>query len=233
MIVLKHIIFSFSFFCFFMLNWQSAPHANSEAFFEPSSALKVASMFYKLSNATPDFTKWAKETVPYLEAHNFDKEPVLKQQEIKLREVFYNTFKDQKLNIEIDLNLGNYSAIQEKLFLEEFTDDTFFSYVLFGDHYAVIVPNIKDYQIHEISNQEMDNFNDNKSKRSSAIAEIEVTPISANNISPLDIDGQNYWVIIGELSGLTIWNTNRTNILLSSRSQPKDQNEKLLDLYAK
>lgn len=231
MIILKHIIFNLSFFCFFMLSWQGLPQANT--MFEASSSLKVASMFYKLSKATPNFTHWAKKSTAYIDAPHFDKDPVLKQQEIQLREVFYNTFTDQDLKIEIDMNLQNYSTIQEKMFLEEFSADTFFSYNLYGENYAIIVPNIEEYQQHEISNEEFMVFNDGKDQASSGIAELEVAPLSANNKRPLNIDGTDYWVMVGKINSLTVWNQDRTNILLSSRDEPMTTNEKLLDLYTK
>ncbi len=214
-----------------MLSWQGAPKADNV--FQASSALEVASMFYKLSNATPDFTSWAKETKAYIDAHHFDKEPVLKQQEIKLREVFYNTFEDQVLNIEIDLDLQNYSTIQEKLFLEEFSADTFFSYTLFGENYAIIVPNIEEYQKHNISNEHIIAFSGGGDPVSLGVAELEIRPLSADQNKPLNIDGTDYWIMIGKINALTIWDMQRMNILLTSRDEPLTINEKLLDLYAK
>lgn len=208
----------------------SAAYANNSGF-NAITSVEVASLFYKMTNQEPQFKKWAETSKAYHQAPEYDKEAILKQEEIRLREIFYNVFTDELINVQIQINMRNYSEIQEKLFFGEISADTFFAYGAFGENFALIAPGIEQYSSMSLSKEATESIE--KQSGGVAVAEFTLKPVRAEKSAPIPIDESDYWSILCEVAAFRLWNKDRTILFNGEYKDWYRPDSNLLDLYKK
>lgn len=205
--------------------------AKASSSIQPASSFQIASLYHKMVGATPDFENWAKYTDEYKEAKYYDEEAVLNEQEIKLKELYYNIFADEMISIQTSIPINEYSEKQQKLFLPTISVETFFNYHAFGTSYAVIVPGLEKFGTLDIPLDDMKHILDVTG--SNALLDLTLKPEIADNNEPMVVDGEDYWMILCKLAQIRIWDSNRQTVLWSYQADWYDNsNTQLLDLYA-
>lgn len=228
---MKKIVFVLLFICFFALQWKTDLLAEEAPLVLPTvlpsaSSFQIASLFYKLSNAEPDFRKWAMETDAFKEAAEFDKATILHREESKLRQDFSNfNFKDAVV-IYFDVSLENYSLSQENFFFPEITRDTYLPYFYAGEEYVVLLKGIEKFGAVPVPKQVADRIQEESGK-----VEFTIIPEKAENAAPIQIDGVNRWVIVGQIAEFRLWNQNRTTLYFSERAPWYNPRNKIMELF--
>ena len=197
--------------------------------FEATNAIEIASLFYKMTGQTPGFSTWASYSDKVEKAPEFDKQAVQAQEETRLREIFYNVFTDEMLNVQIRVDNRNYSDLQQKLFLPEVNEDTYFSYSIFGQYYALIVPDIARFNALDMPQDLAEKIQDMGGSYSRA--ELTLKPVRAEKSAPIPIDGKDYWVILCEIAGFRLWDNDRERLFWSDYKDWYKPDNDLLELY--
>ncbi len=199
--------------------------------FSSTTSFQIASLYHKMIGATPDFEQWALYTDEYKNAQHYDAKIALQEQEIKLKELYYNIFADEMISIQTSISTQEYSEKQEKLFLSTISPDTFFNYHAFGQNYAVIVPGIEKYHEVSLSEEAIQKFRDTSGL--SAVLELTLKPEIADNVEPMIFESEEYWMILCKLAQIRIWDNDRQVVLWSEKADWYDNsNTQLLDLFA-
>lgn len=207
------------------------PEAHAKKKFDAINSTEVASLFYKMIDKEPDFKAWASHSKNYKKAPDYDKEFVLQNEEIKLREIFYNVFVDELINVQVRITPENYSEIQEKFFFPEIGIDTFFAYGTYDRNFALIVPGIEQYS--EISMPKEQAEEIKNSPGGLPVIELTLKPVHAESAGPIEIDGREYWAILCEIGAFRIWDAHRTRLYWGDYQDWYHSDDNLLDLYKK
>ncbi len=217
---------------FLSIALNTAPVKASTNNFDTITSLQVAALFHKLIKETPDFYEWASFTNEYQEAGSYESDLILQEQEVKLRELYYNIFTDELFNIQTTISLDKYSEKQKKLFLPEMSHETFFSYNAFGKNYAVILPEISRYKTIDIDPEPINHIQELTG--TNALMEIIFKVKAADDVEPMIIDGEPFWIILADIAQIKIWDANRHSVVWSKKAEwYSNTNEHLLDLYKK
>lgn len=223
---MKKLLFIVLFVCFFALQWRSSVLADVQNPFNPVTSFEIASLFYKLCDATPNFKKWAENTDTYKETPEFDKKIVLSQEENRLREGFYNLDAKAPINLYFTVTLDQYSVLQRSFFFPNIDSSTYFPYAYAGEEYALFLPGVGRFAQIPISKEIADRIMGEE-----VSAEFTIIPEKADSKEPLLIHNKDRWVIIGKIAEFKLWNKSKTTLYFSERApwyQPKNE---LVDLF--
>lgn len=213
-----------------MLNWQSPTNATSPTAPDPFKAIDavgVASLFYKLAGSTPDFEKWARTSERYHKAPDYDKDIILDEIVMRLREQYYNTFVDEYLHIGSTVSLKNYSAHQEALFFDEIDENTYFSYSAFGEDFAIIVKNIDRFNKIDMPADLYALFDNAQNAR----VEFTLRALHAETEEPLLLGQKYYWVVVCDIAQFRIWDAEKANSLFVENAPWYKDESSIKDLY--
>ena len=214
-----------------MLNWQTKPVANANDTqnpFQSIDSVGVASLFYKLAGATPNFEKWAATSERYHKAPEYDKDLILDEIVMLLREKYYNTFVDEFIRVSTNVSLKNYSARQEALFFDEITNDTYFAYNAFGEDFALVVKDIDKYNKIDMP----ENLYELIREEQNARVEFTLRPIRAETAEPMFMGDKHYWVIVCDIAQFRIWDNQKTHSLYTDNAPWFNDKSELSDLFS-
>ncbi len=198
--------------------------------------ITVAMVYYKLSGRAPDYNTWAMQTETYKQAPDLQKSTVLDHEISSLRSVFSLTTLSEPIVVQQQVKLSEYSPKNGGFSIEDFKDDTFFGYSFGGMNYAVVVPDLANYQwqpvdidpagVIDLAAQKTDRY---------LLATLYIRPTSADTRAALPLGDKNYWLISGELQRLTLSAPGRSKPLLErvigGSTVDAKPNEELLKLY--
>jgi len=203
---------------------------------QPSHPETVLIDYQKMIGLEPDYAGWAAAS-PYLDsAKSIDVEAIKTREENRLRRAYAEANpKDDILVVHANLPLDQYSTIQGVLVLDAFSPTTFFRYSLYGKSVALVPKDISNFHKIEISQEKMNDIL-GKVENNRVEAEILLRPIAADGKAPIMQDGQEYWLLMGDICEIRFWGKrNDTTQLVwfyRAPSYTPAQDKKLLDLYA-
>lgn len=200
-----------------------------------TSAAYVAMLFHKMTGKPPDFEKWSRASKAYAEASNFDKVLVQTEKVEELRDVYSLLTPSEPVIVEIPLKLSQYSRKNSGFFVENFKEDTFFSFDIFGKFYTIIPSNIMNHQWLNVMPDEAERISQVASPSqisNSAVMLIYLEPKFADGKAPLSLNGKDQWLISAEVKKLAIY-TKASDVLIwqsADHQAMEDLSEELLNL---
>jgi len=201
--------------------------------YAPSHPEHMAIAFYKVAGLAPDYMAWAKESPFLRSAKNMDRDAIVSREDNRLRRAFAEFDMDAPLVVHTNINLDDYSTLQEMLEISEFTPKTFFSYSIYGENIAIIPKGITNFSKLQITADKMNEMLA-KSGGNKVKAELLLKPAVADAKEPFVYNHINYWLLLSEIAEIRFWSPKeeRPELLWSWRAdwyQPKEDN-RLLDL---
>ncbi len=112
----------------------------------------------------------------------------------------------RKRVVQINVQLDDYSTLQEVLNLSEFTAKTFFSYSIYGQNVAIIPKDIAKFSGIKITKIEMDEMLA-KAGGSEVKAELLLRPAVADAKEKFAIGGTQYWLLLADIGEIRFWNS--------------------------
>lgn len=194
----------------------------------------VAMIFHKLSGMPPNFKKWALMTKEYEEASKFDKVIVRDKKATDLQSSFALTSISEPIVINTPVYVSNYSFTNKGFLIESFREDTYFSYEYGGSDYAIVIPDLIEYQWIAVEGEKAKLIDDAaiaQKRRMRAIVYFE--PKYADKSAQMTLDGKPYWLLSGKIRNIALYDASGEKILwekMSKTYSDKKQRE-LLNLY--
>lgn len=201
---------------------------------EMTSAGQIAMIFYRLTEQTPDFEGWAAKAESYINAPPFDKITILQQKTTELKNIFNLISLQEPIVVSMPVRLSLYSQTNHGFFIENFRDDTYFGYSFMGQNYALVPQALMDHQWISIGGTAatlLEKIAASKKNRSLMLY-FEITPRFADKTAPLNLDGEDYWLVSGEISNLRIYDPTYGRLVWESNSGtgPAPDIQELLNL---
>jgi hypothetical protein len=196
----------------------------------------VAMVFYKLSRKEPDLESWARQTEAYKAAAAFDQSVVLEQEVQKLREAYNLLALQEPLVVATPVKISAYSKSGRGFFVENFRTDTFFPFFFGGAGYAVVPQSIMDKQWLKVEDANTVAAIEAAAKESPdhmLRMVLQLSPVSADAASSVNIDGADYWLIAASVKKMTLYPMGDGQVLWQSDDAGVNntQRQDLLNLY--
>ena len=197
-------------------------------------AQTVAMVYHKMSNVPPNFKKWALMTKDYAAASKFDKVMVRDKKAAEFQAAFSLVSTTEAIVIRTPVYLSRYSFANKGFLIQSFREDTYFSYEYGGDAYAIVIPDLIEYQwvgAEEAAAKKIDD--EAKLAKGSLKAILYFEPKFADKSAPMTLDGKKYWLLSGKVRNIALYASDGKTILwqkMSKTYSDKKQRE-LLNLY--
>lgn len=201
--------------------------------YKPTHPERILMAFEKTGALQPDFADWAAHS-PYLDAAKAtDRDAIISRETNRLSNAYATFDTTEPLVVHVKLTLNDYSTLQEILTLDEFTQQTFFSYAIYGREVAIVPKDIANFHTLKIRQAEMDEIL-KKAGGTGIVAELLLKPTYADTRAPFEKGGRSYWLLLGDIGELRLWSAdeNDPKLLWLYRAdwfQPKEDRD-LLDL---
>ncbi len=197
-----------------------------------TEASYIALLFLKLTGKFPDFHAWAQQTPEYIGAAPDEKISTL---EVKAKE-FENTYNLLTLAdpviIEIPAKLSSYSALQKGFLIESFTTNMYFGFSHLDSSYAIIPKDITNRQWLPVPPEYADAILSRTNEGKEVVIQMSLLPVYADNKNPMLLNDIDHWLILADISKISLWSSDGTRLLWESRNPQETQSpNKLLDLY--
>lgn len=204
---------------------------------EVSTPGYVAMAFYKLSGGTPDFRAWAESSKAYNEASSFDKDMVREKQMADIENIFSLFTLDEPLVVSMPVKLSEYSFSNKGFFIESLKEDLFFPVNYVGSDFALVPENIMDHQWMRAGDKQAKDIERAAKNRPERTLDMyfHLVPKFADRKAPLNIEGVDRWLLLGEVRKMTLVVPVSDKVLWSSQDAnfEETKDNELLDLYQK
>lgn len=195
-------------------------------------AVTIAMFYEKMVGRYPDFATWVQATPEYSAADAAGKMETLDKKSREFEETFNLLTMADPIRVEMPVRLSNYNAMQKGFIIENFAPDTFFGFSYLDQHYALVPRALTEKQWVPVPPDSADAFLSLTKEGKEALAQITMMPRYADAKEPMDIANVKHWLMLGEISEISIWSADGTRMLWqgagdSTAAEPN----KLLDLY--
>lgn len=200
--------------------------------------------FYRNSGRTPDFKRWSFLTKTVTEAADYDKPVIALNEQVRLQTAFQNTDPSEYLVIHAPIDVSQYSAAQETLFLPIFNSMGTLTQEIYGEKMAIVVKDLTRFQKIAMTDAEASGFYNalteiGKNKVSiPAFVELVVKPKRTIFSKEGRVGKGDHYLFFVDLAQITIWRKDvdkeDTKPLWTWKAdwyKTKDDNAELLQLY--
>lgn len=166
---------------------------------------QIAMIYHRLTGQAPDFAAWAAASDSYLKAGRLDKLTVQQQKAAELQNIFDLISLQDPIVIRVPVKLSAYSHSNYGYFIENFREDTFFSFGFMGQNYAVIPQNLVDRQWIPVSGEAAMKIEKALGAARQLTVYLRVLPKFADKSVPMKLDGIDHWLLMGEPESLSLY----------------------------
>ena len=172
---------------------------------KPTHPEKILLTFYKLAGLAPNFQDWAAKS-PFLKgvSSQDDAKVIINRESNRLSQAFSATGGDSVMVVHTSVLFDEYSTLQERLHMSEFTPLTFFSFDMYGQSVAVVPKDITHFSDIKITRAQMDEMLA-MAGGGKVTAEFILKPVVADAKTPFIREGRAYWLLLAEIAELRFW----------------------------
>lgn len=190
--------------------------------------------FYKLSSIAPDFDTWTERSPKLAEAQEIDKKTVFINEFNRLKTSYLNYKDDDLITVHARLPFSKYSELQETLFLDQLSAQTFFGFTAYGENIAIVPKAIERFSKMRMTQTKHQSIKQLVGNTDDLIAEILLKPLYVDDQKPFVQEKTKYWLMLADIAEIRVWDANQENTLVwfhrSDWYEPEINNE-LLELY--
>lgn len=145
---------------------------------------------------------------------------------------------DEKKEIVVHtlVEADEYSSLQNMIKFDEFDATTYFQFKMY-DHLVGIVPeNIERFSGLSLSPKSAERFFNILNKATTIKVEFILTPVYSDNTDPININGEDIWLMFTRIGEFRLWSNTKEPELLWYYRAPwyeKKDNSDIYDLYTK
>ena len=194
--------------------------------------ITVAMLFHKITGQMPDFTKWAEQSTAYKNASADQQGAVLLNIKNKLQTKFDLMGFDEPINVESYITLRQYRPEAGGFFVNEFKNDTYFTYNFDNEYYAVIPTDLMDYEFIKIAPEKMVEIGDHITPENKLFMRLSLSPLSGDSAEKTRLNnGQENWLLATRVMDIELWSPRDKTLLWRSNEDFYRQKNQLLNLY--
>lgn len=203
---------------------------------EATPSVYIDLLYHKLSGQEPDYEAWAMSSDAVKKASEFDQPIIFTRQVNALKDMYADMGPDDLIVIRKQVNVSDsYSDIQQIIFFKEFGPETFIEYtgVNEGRKYALVLKGIEKYGEINMRRDKAHAMLKRMGRGGDGHVEILIKPLAADAEAPFEFDGEEYWLLMGEVAEFNIWSDQRVKEKVWSDRAPWYEAENpLMDLYS-
>ncbi|MDE1152317.1 MAG: hypothetical protein PW788_07255 [Micavibrio sp.] len=198
---------------------------------EPTPPAYIAMLYNKLLGKAPDFAAWVTSTEQYKEAELYDRAKIVELNSEKMQNTYSLLTVSEPIVLDVTANISGYSPLGKGFLVQNFNDMTYFNYTYMGERYALVPNGMTKYQWlrspEELSPMIMRETDNGQN----AIMTITLTPQAAD-AKPMQLDGRNCRLIMGEVSKIELWSKDKTHVIWDTQiAETNASKKRLLNLY--
>ena len=202
---------------------------------EPQTpAVYVAIVYQKLAGLVPPFEKWADASPRLAQTPSFEKEAVKNEIIGELRSLYDLVNRDDPIVVYFPTKLGRYSTQFGGYFINDFKEDTFFSYKHMDDYYGVIPRKILDHQFLKIDPETAKQIDEAiANQNTSVLLQIKLIPEYADTGAPLELGKQSFRLLLADVKDIKIFNSSGRKLLWENPDnfEVDERTRRLRELY--
>tara|TARA_B100000686_G_scaffold334513_1_gene401867 strand:+ start:1646 stop:2425 length:780 start_codon:yes stop_codon:yes gene_type:complete len=194
--------------------------------------ITVAMLFHKITGQSPDFSNWASQSIPYKNADPTEKNMVMSQVMDKLKTKFALMGYDEPVHVESYITLRQFRPEAGGFFVNEFKNDTYFTYSFDDENYAVIPTDIMDYEFIKLSPEKMEEMAQHITNKNQLFMRLSLTPLNGDASEKTRLNnGFENWLMAARVMDIELWSPKDKTLLWRSNEDFYSQKNKLLNLY--
>lgn len=198
---------------------------------EETSDAYISMLFFKMSDIIPDFENWARATQTYEDASRFDKLMVQDKLVDQLNEIFIQIREDDPIYVDVKAGVSKYSMSHQGFLIEDFSQETFFSFTHMGENFAVIPQGINDFQWINVDPGLGKKLGKMFGPDNKADLQVVLTPVAADANHPLVLGGKKHWLVLAKIDSVRVWDNDGEKILWKSGTVDVNRAKELMELY--
>lgn len=184
----------------------------SQAQLSVSDQEKAVFAFMKLTNQEPNLKNWIVNSTKYQKANKFDRESLLETEETRLGWGFgtYDVTKDfikvkSKIRLTTEVNADNKRVLNVS-FAHNSNETPYFPFPYGEEWIAFIINDLIDFKTITLKPEEVPKVKQYFYDAAPYEAEIEIRlrPLTADATAPLEVDGTEQWLMLGDVAYLKI-----------------------------
>lgn len=199
-----------------------------------TTPVQIAMTFHRLTGQRPDFQQWAQSSRSYLDASSVDKPGVATRIAADLENMYGLLTSDEPLLVRVPAILSEYSRTSKGFFIENFKEDTYFSYSFNNVKYALIPQKIMDFQwVRTNDDREPARIEDAKRARPNKRVPVflYLEPKFADAKAPLNLDGADHFLVMAEVKKVEIYHPTTDGLIWrSTEGTPAELDRSILNL---
>ena len=192
---------------------------------------------YKLAKAIPNIDEFAKSSPRVKKAQDIDKSAVTISEYNRMSNRYNLLNPKTPITVHTQLELDEYSSLQDLIVFDELNDKTYFNYPVYGENIAIVPKKIQRFNRINISKSNAEEMFKKLNGRQFVRAEFILLPEYADRKTPFTKDAIDHWLMLAQIAELRLWTPDDKNPKLlwfyrNPSYNPKD-NKALGNLYAK
>lgn len=199
-----------------------------------TTPVQIAMTFHRLTGQRPDFIQWAQSSKSYMDASAIDKPSVATRISADLENMYGLLTSDEPLLVRVPAILSEYSRTSKGFFIENFKEDTYFSYSFNNVKYALIPQRIMDFQwVRTQEDREASRIEDAKRARPNKRVPVYLylEPKFADAKAPLNLDGADHFLVMAEVKKIEIYHPTTDSLIWRSiQGTPAELDRSILNL---
>lgn len=175
---------------------------------ENSTSKQVAFSYYHLSKQAPDFDRWA-QNIQFEKTKSGNLDPSTANEDTAdgLRRSFDLLTLEDPIIVRMPVTLSAYHPDSQGYIVQDFQDDTFFSFHFVDRNYAVVPQDLMDKQF--ISVTPMEAAEIEKARQANPDGKVTLVfylqPTFGDKSAPVSIDGMDFWLLSAKITSLALF----------------------------
>ena len=200
---------------------------------QKSANVAVAMVFYKLTGQRPNFQTWATATKDYKNTP----EELKQEKRIEITQRLQSEYElmgvDEPITLETYVTLKQYDAENSSgFFVNEFKEDTFFTFPFNGEYYAVIPSDLMDYQFITMEKDKQAKLRHHMTNKNRLFMRLSLVPQRADASQKVPLpNGHENWLIAAKILDIEFWSPKDQTMVWRSNEDFYKRKNQLLNLY--
>jgi hypothetical protein len=198
----------------------------------PTSAIYIAMLYEKLiSDRTPDFADWVKESPEYKKAELYERPDLVEKGKEDLKTTYGLLSTAEPIVLEVKMKLSGYSPVGKGFLIQYFSDTTYYRYTYMGNRYALVPNGVTAFQWLKAPKSFTDDIMEATDNGRDARLLLTLIPQTADP-KPMVLDGKPTHLMMAEVSKMELWSKDGTRVIWDDKmNTPTSTRSKLMNLY--
>ena len=199
---------------------------------------QVGMIYFKMTEQEPDFRAWAMASPRVATAKIVDRNQTFISEYNRMKKAFRTFQPEDIITVHVELDISQYSDIQNLLVLDQFNERTYFSYNVYGTYYGIIPNGIEKFNLLRLTPMELRGIRELTGVQNTLNAEIVLIPRIADNEKPMTLNDRDHWLIMADIAEIRFWGgkdhpgpTGGLGWFYRAEGYEPEENDELMNLF--